>query len=87
MLKIDSWEKPDNKISFLTPPHSIEFADSFVISVVEVTVQLMVCNSCKTTYTEMPTSGNLKSEDHLFCISPEYQQPTSPYPDPLISTI
>ena len=65
MLKIDFWEKPHNKISFLTPPHSIEFADSFVISVVEVTVQLMVCNSCKTTYTEMPTSGNLKSEDHL----------------------
>ena len=80
MLKIDSWEKPHNKISFLTPPHSIEFADSFVISVVEVTVQLMVCNSCKTTCTEMPTSGNLKSEDHLFCITPRISTTNLPLP-------
>ena len=61
MLKGDSWEKPHNKMSFLAPSHSRKFADSFVISFVEVTVKLMVCNSCKTAYTEMPTSGNLKS--------------------------
>ena len=61
MLKSDSWKKPHNKISFLTPSHSRKFADSFVISFVEVTFKLMVCNSCNTTYTEMPTSGNLKS--------------------------
>ena len=61
MLKSDSWEKPHNKISFLTPSLSRKFADSFVISFVEVTFKLMVCNSCKTTYTKMPTSGNLKS--------------------------
>ena len=40
MLKSDSWEKPHNKISFLTSSHSIKFADSFVISVVEVTVPM-----------------------------------------------
>ena len=61
MLKGDSWEKPHNKMSFLAPSHSRKFADSFVISFVEVTVKLMVCNSCKTIYRD----ANLKKSKIL----------------------